>query len=51
VAQAVRAVLGEWRALSRAIPGYGHPLHKDGDPRVTRLFDWKLNGLSILGRE
>lgn len=39
VAQAVRAVLGEWRTAARAIPGYGHPLHKDGDPRVTRLFE------------
>lgn len=39
VPQAVRTVLGEWRAAGRAIPGYGHPLHKNGDPRVLRLFE------------
>jgi citrate synthase len=38
-AQATRTVLAEWRAAARAIPGYGHPLHKDGDPRVMRLFE------------
>ena len=35
---AVRSVLREWHAARRAIPGYGHPLHKEGDPRVLRLF-------------
>lgn len=36
---AARAVLGEARDAKRAIPGYGHPLHKQGDPRVARLFE------------
>ncbi|WP_459614486.1 citryl-CoA lyase [Bordetella sp. 2513F-2] len=36
--EAARAVLAEYRAARRAIPGYGHPLHKDRDPRVARLF-------------
>jgi citrate synthase len=31
------SVLQEYRAARKAIPGYGHPLHKDRDPRVARL--------------
>ncbi len=32
-----RAVILQLRADKRAIPGYGHPLHKAEDPRTTRL--------------
>jgi len=39
IAQAAQATLDEYRSAKRAIPGYGHPLHKQVDPRVQRLFD------------
>lgn len=35
--EAATALLREYRAAGRAIPGYGHPLHKARDPRVDRL--------------
>jgi citrate synthase len=35
---AATEVTRELRAARHAIPGYGHPLHKDRDPRVARLF-------------
>lgn len=38
VPQAAREVVSEYRAAKRAIPGYGHPLHKARDPRVAALF-------------
>lgn len=34
---AVVRVLEEYRRNRRAIPGYGHPLHKEADPRAVRL--------------
>lgn len=34
---AARDTLQELRAARRAVPGYGHPLHKKQDPRVARL--------------
>jgi len=34
---ATRAALGELRTARKPVPGYGHPLHKRQDPRVTRL--------------
>ena len=36
---AAREVVGEYRRAKRPIPGYGHPLHKVRDPRVTALFN------------
>lgn len=34
---AARAVVAEYRKAGRAIAGYGHPLHKERDPRVDAL--------------
>jgi citrate synthase len=39
IATAARAVVREYRAAGKAIPGYGHPLHKARDPRVARLIE------------
>ena len=36
---AALAVMQTWRAAGKAIPGYGHPLHKERDARVGALFD------------
>ena len=37
IASIVHASLVEARDAKRAVPGYGHPLHKHADPRVGRL--------------
>ena len=34
---AARQVLAEYRQARRPIPGFGHPLHREGDPRALRL--------------
>ncbi len=34
---AITQVVGGYRSAKRAIPGYGHPLHKGADPRASRL--------------
>jgi citrate synthase len=36
---AALAVMQAWRAAGKSIPGYGHPLHKERDPRVDTLFE------------
>lgn len=36
---AARATIEEYRDAHRAIPGFGHPLHKKHDPRVQVLID------------
>jgi citrate synthase len=35
--EAAREVIARYRADRRPIPGYGHPLHRGGDPRSLRL--------------
>jgi citrate synthase len=37
-AHAAQSVILEYRAARRPIPGYGHPQHKDFDPRASSLF-------------
>ena len=37
LAAAASALVQEFRAARQPFPGYGHPLHKGGDPRVDRL--------------
>jgi citrate synthase len=36
---AAAEALREHLQARRAVPGYGHPLHKDGDPRAQRLLE------------
>ncbi|WP_044562214.1 citryl-CoA lyase [Azospirillum sp. B4] len=46
---AIATTVRTYRAEKRAIPGYGHPLHKDGDPRALRLFAL-AEEVSVAGR-
>jgi citrate synthase len=39
VSQAAKETIQEYRGQKRQIPGFGHPLHKQADPRVARLFE------------
>ncbi|MBI5275922.1 MAG: citryl-CoA lyase [Burkholderiales bacterium] len=36
--EAARTVVQRWREKGQPIPGYGHSLHKERDPRVAALF-------------
>ena len=49
--EAARASLQALRAARRPLPGFGHPTHKDGDPRAARLValahDWGVAGRHI----
>jgi hypothetical protein len=47
--EAAMSVLKEYLAGRRAIPGYGHPLHKDYDPRALRLFEISEEALGAAG--
>ena len=46
---AAAAAVRDLRAQGRAIPGYGHPLHKGADPRALRLLEIATE-LGITGR-
>ncbi len=39
VEESATSVIRAYRAERRAIPGYGHPLHKQNDPRAQRLLE------------
>lgn len=46
--EAAQAVVAQYRAAKRPLPGYGHPLHKERDPRVAALFAAAENAESDL---
>jgi citrate synthase len=46
---AISEVVREYRQEKRAIPGYGHPLHKGFDPRARRLIEVATQ-VGLIGR-
>ena len=38
-ASAAREAVLDYRARKRPLPGFGHPIHRDNDPRVMRLIE------------
>jgi citrate synthase len=48
LAQAAAAAVKELRRDGRRVPGLGHPVHKDVDPRVPRMYEL-ATGLALLG--
>jgi citrate synthase len=48
LAQAAAAAVEELRRDGRRVPGLGHPVHKDVDPRVPRMYEL-ATGLALLG--
>lgn len=38
-----RSIVDDYRARKRPVPGFGHPIHRAGDPRVDRLLDIARN--------
>jgi citrate synthase len=46
IEEAAQAIVAHFRADGRKVPGYGHALHPEGDPRVPRLYSIAdLNGV------
>ena len=43
IESSAKEVLAQYKASGKKLPGYGHPLHKTGDPRVHALFDVAAN--------
>lgn len=48
---AAQAVLKELRAEKKSLPGFGHPIHRNGDPRAAKLLalarEWGVAGRHV----